>query len=551
MEWWVSVMRTRSMWWSNRGVMVAGWVLGIISLAALPVAARGLAAESPRVSASLHPMPATGGWMEVRLVVRTGDEPWRGLVEVAGGAAKVHVRLAVVARGQRVVPLPFWVGPGNDVPQVWLNGVPAGRALTPPVGGNALRVLVAEGPGVGASEAGLADDMRSARSPVAAWPETWRAYDAFDLVILPAGLERALRPEQDVALEQWMRWGGAVAAVQADRGEPVTRRVVDAGVGILAESPEKARAAYAKWAASRVGKDVLPHTILRAWERARPWGGRSTWQLNRPGARLGMALVIYLALLVGSAAALSRFPVFAWAGVRTVLVLVGVAILAMWGLSRGGGPFLEVQEVTLLRAHAHGNATHMSTVIRAQADRRATSRFVPLFSRPLLYEAEPSRERSSPHRAIRWDVDGGVWERSWAVGETGTIRADGIGPDIAVRAQSLQGAGAWEIDNRGSHTLRSAGLLFCDGGFQPVPDVPPGTRTRLVGVELAGAGAQRGRAPEIWQALLPACDPAGGWQPVLVAALDPPIPAVRFLKGEARASSETRLVMTLPGASGS
>ena len=56
---------------------------------------------------------------------------------------------------------------------------------------------------------------------------------------------------------------------------------------------------------------------------------------------------------------------------------------------------------------------------------------------------------------------------------------------------------------------------------------------------------------EIWQALLPACDPAARWQPVLVAALDPPIPAVRFLEGEARASSETRLVMTLPGASGS
>jgi len=496
-------------------------------------------------------MPATGGWTEVLLVIRAGDEPWRGLVEVAGGAAKVHVRLSVAARGQRIVPLPFWVGPGNDVPKVWLDGVPAGRVLTPPVGENAFRVLVAEGPGLGASDASLADDARSAREPVTAWPETWRAYDAFDLVILPARLERALRPEQDAALEQWMRWGGAVAAVQADRGEPVTRRSVDAGVGIIAGSPDKARAAYTQWAASRVGINALRQTILRVWERSRPWGGRSTWQLNRPGARLGLALAIYLALLVAAAVALRRFPALAWAGGRTVLLLVGVAILAMWGLSRGGAPFLDVQEVTLLRAHAHGTVTHMSTVIRAQADRRDTARFVPLFARPLLYEAEPSRERSSPHRAIRWDVDGGVWERSWAVGETGTIRVDGIGPDIAVRAQSAQGERAWEIDNRGSHTLRSAGLLFCDGGFQPVPDVPPAAHTRLGGAELPEAGPQRGRAPEIWQALLPACDPAAGWQPVLVATLDPPIPAVRFLEGKARASSETRLVMTLPGPSGS
>ena len=117
-------------------------------------------------------MPATGGWTEVLLVVRAGDGPWRGLVEVAGGAAKVHVRLSVAARGQRVVPLPFWVGPGNDVPKVWLDGVPAGRVLTPPVGGNAFRVLVAEGPGLGASDASLADDARSAREPVTAWPET-------------------------------------------------------------------------------------------------------------------------------------------------------------------------------------------------------------------------------------------------------------------------------------------------------------------------------------------------------------------------------------------
>lgn len=485
------------------------------------------------------------------LVVRAGDEPWRGLVEIAGGAAKVHVRLSVAARGQRVVPLPFWVGPGNDVPQVWLDGVPAGRVLTPPVRESAARVLVAEGPGLGASHASLADDVRSTRGPVAAWPETWRAYDAFDLVILPAGLERALRPEQDAALEQWMRWGGAVAAVQADRGQPVTRRSVDAGVGILAENPEQARAAHAQWATSRVGTSALPQTILRVWERSRPWSGLSTWQLNRPGSHLGILLAIYLTLLVASAVALTCFPSVAWAGVRTNLVLIGAAALAMWGLSRGGAPFLDVQEVTLLRAHAQGNATHMSTVIRARADRRETSRFVPLFPRPLLYEAEPSRERSSPHRAIRWHVDEGVWERSWAVGETGTIRVDGVGPDIAVRAQSTQATPAWEIDNRGSHTLRRAGLLFCDGGFQPVPDVPPGTRARLAGAERPGAGTERGRAPEIWQSLLPACDPTAGWQPVFVATLDPPIPAVRFLDGEVRARSETRLVMALPGTSGS
>jgi hypothetical protein len=176
---------------------------------------------------------------------------------------------------------------------------------------------------------------------------------------------------------------------------------------------------------------------------------------------------------------------------------------------------------------------------------------VPRFPRPLLYEAEPSRERSNPHRAIRWDADGGVWERSWAVGETGTIRVDGIGPGIGVRAQSAQGGGAWEIQNQGPHTLRSAGILFCDGGFQPLPDMPPGSRTQAVRPAVARAGTRRARAPEFWQALLPARIPAAGWQPVLVAILDPPIPAIRFLEGEARARSETRLVMTLPSAPGS
>ena len=544
-------MRMRSMGWSKRGVMVSWCFLGLISLAVLPEAERVWAAEPLRVSAALHPMPAAGGWTEVLLVLRAGDDPWRGLVEVAGAGAKVHVRLSVAARGQRVVPLPFWVGPGNDVPQVWLDGLPAGRVLTPPVGENASRVLVAEGPGLGVSHASLTDDTQGTRGPLAAWPQTWRAYDAFDLVILPAGLELALRPEQDAALEQWIRWGGAVAAVGTDRGEPVSHRSIDAGVGILAKSPDEARAAYAQWAASRVGINALPQTILRVWERSRPWSGKSTWQLNRPGARLGIVLAVYLALLVAAAVALSRFPELTRAGARTVLILAGGATLVMWGLSRGGAPFLDVREVTLLRVHAHGDATHMSTVIRAQADRRATSRFVPLLPRPLLYEAQPSREHMSPHRAIRWDVDGGVWERPWAVGETATIRVDGVGPGIGVRAQSRRDGGAWEIDNQGPHTLRSAGLLFCDGGFQPLPDVSPGMRTPLVRADLAGPGAQRGRAPEFWQALLPACDPTAGWQPVLVATLDPPIPAVRFLDGGARARSETRLVMTLPGAPGS
>jgi hypothetical protein len=167
--------------------------------------------------------------------------------------------------------------------------------------------------------------------------------------------------------------------------------------------------------------------------------------------------------------------------------------------------------------------------------------------RPLLAEVEPSGERSNPHRAIRWDIDGGIWVRPWAVGETAIVRVGGIGPDINVRIAPTGIGRAWEIDNRGPYTLRATGVLRPDGRFRPLPDIPPGIRHRFEaapGARYDAAGENP--APGLWRALLPARDVGARWQPVLVATLDPPVRSVRFLGDDTGVVAECYLVLPLP-----
>jgi len=216
------------------------------------------------VSATLLSVPPFGGWTEILLVVKAGDTPWQGLVEVADAAAKVQVRLSVGARGQRVAPLPFWVGPGGNAPHVWLDGVPVGRVETPSVGEPSSRVLYGDVGGLGVSGSPAPEDTSGTRISLTAWPETWRAYDAFPLVMMPTGLDRALRPEQEEALAQWVRWGGVVGLIDAWRGTSAGVRPLGAGAGIVAESPEAIRAAHARWAEGRNSADNFSRALLNA-----------------------------------------------------------------------------------------------------------------------------------------------------------------------------------------------------------------------------------------------------------------------------------------------
>jgi hypothetical protein len=256
----------------------------------------------------------------------------------------------------------------------------------------------------------------------------------------------------------------------------------------------------------------------------------------------------YLALLAAVPLAVALFPRFRPAGMRAVLAVLAMGLLATWGVAHvGASAGLTVREATLLRAQPDGGNTHATAWIQARADRRGESRFEPLLRRPLLAEVEPSGERSNPHRAIRWDIDGGIWVRPWAVGETAIVRVGGIGPDINVRIAPTGIGRAWEIDNRGPYTLRATGVLRPDGRFRPLPDIPPGIRHRFEAAPGArDDAAGENPAPGLWRALLPARDVGARWQPVLVATLDPPVRSVRFLGDDTGVVAECYLVLPLP-----
>ena len=509
------------------------------------------AADPPRVSASAFAAPPGGGWSEVTLVLESGPRAWRGVVEVAGGVAKAHVRLALPEHGQRVVRLPFWVEEGERSPRVWIDGAPAGTVVVPsPAGGGGAIVLVAERDASGASPAGAGEASGAARAPLARLPESWGSYGAFDLVILPPGGEAALRPAQSAALQRWVRWGGAVALLEADRLGPAAVREVGSGVAIAAGGEAEARAAFARRRPPGPEAGSFPVAALRAWERARPPGEAMAGAAGRPGARLGLAAAAYAGLLLAAALAAAWLPGARRHAAQALAFLACAAALAAWGIARAGEPWLiEAREIALIRALPDGGPTHLHAVLRARALRSGDSRFVPLLEAPQVIESEASRAPANPHRAVRWDPDGDVWERRWALGETATLRVGGGGPALGVRARPVAGSQGWDVENGGRHMLRRAVLVAGDGRMQALADIPPGARVRVAAGAAGSAGAQPDEsALAFWAALLPG---RGAWEsgsPALVADLDPPIASLRFADGEARVSGESHLVMALPEA---
>jgi hypothetical protein len=508
-----------------------------------PAAAPGATAPagSIQVSASAVMPVASPGWIEILLVVRNGARPWRGVIEVSGARAKVHVRVSLPEYGQRVVALPFWLDPGSRAPHVWAGGAPAGTVQFLATGQTASRVLVADGSSADLSPGGWRPDVAPVRVPAARLPQTWRAYDGLDLVILPAERQGDLRPAQVAALEQWVRWGGAVSLVRARGEEPTTTRSLGAGVTIVARSPVEALAARDR---TRATGEHVARAVMSAWERSRPAiGGPQETTGGRPGTGLGVVVAVHLGLLVVAAAVAGRFPGVRQAGRPVLIAIIGGASLASWGVARAGSAWpLDVRETTLIRARPQGGVTHISAVARVQARRRGISRLVPRVEAPHHTQAEAPSGPGNPHRAITWDPDTDTWERQWAMGETSVLRLDGIGPDIGLQVHRGPTGAAWEIENHGPHALRRTILIRGDDGAQALADLPPGSRTRI---EIATAVRNANPTTpdlEFWKPLLP--ERAAG-SAVLLATLDPPIRALG-VPDDDRATPESHLIVALP-----
>lgn len=502
-----------------------------------------------QVSGSAFAAPRGGGWTEVLLVLQNGPRAWRGVVEVAGGAAKAHVQLSLPEHGQRVVAMPSWVEAPDRAPRLWIDGAPAGQVLMPSVWEGDSLVLIAEADARGAASARAGETPGLMRASLGRLPETWRSYGPFDLVILPVGGEAALRQSQSAALEHWVRWGGALTLLNVSRDEPVTTRAVGSGVAIAAGSEAEARATFDRWRRARASAEDFSRAALFAWERARPPARTRATGAGRPGGPLGMAAAGYAGLLAVAAIAAIRFPAARRRAPHVLIFLMCGASLTVWGIARAGeSHLLEVQESAMVRAHADGGAAHVNAVVHIRALRSGGSRFVPTVQGPRLVEMEPPRAPGNPHRAIRWDPDGGFWERAWALGEMATLRVDGDGTDLALRVRPAGGPLAWEVENRGQHALRRPVVVVGNGRTEGFADIPPGMRARL-----AVGAAGEGPAPQpsegslaFWAALLPGREPWEARSPVLLAVLDPPLASLRFTDGESRTTGETHLVLSLP-----
>lgn len=521
------------------------------------------AADAVRLAASTVSIPAGGGWTEVVLVLENGPRPWRGVVQVAGAGAKAHVRLSIPARGQRVVSMPVWIGPGTELPKLWIDGVEAGTVSSPPAAGQRARVVIAELDRQAASEPLVEDAAMAVRLGLARLPETWRAYEAFDLVVLPVGGYAALRPAQESALEEWVRWGGALGLKLATDQTMTTAKPVGMGTAIVGDTADEIRGGFARWKREALSGDDPARLAVEAWERSWPFNTRSAFAregagpsrsgASSTGGALGRALGGYLAVMLVAALVVARFPRSRGPAVHVLLAVIVGGSLTVWGIARAGSAqLLEVREVTLIRAYPGITASHMSSAVGMKAERAGVSRFVPSVTRPSLSETAAPRAQANPHRAIQWDVDGGFWERAWALGETATLRVDGLLPDLGIRARPAVEAGTWTLTNTGRHTLRRVLIMARDGRVHPLPDLLPAGQASIGSPAESAAAWSRPRPDEpalaFWRSFLARPGATAGEALVLLAALDPPAQSLRFPDGDARVSSQSHLVMALPGA---
>ncbi|HEV8436820.1 MAG TPA: hypothetical protein VGT40_01875 [Methylomirabilota bacterium] len=502
--------------------MVGTGTPALLLTAALALVAGFAEAAAPAAHATATASSLTGGWTEVLVSVQTGEAPWRGSLALAGRGAKLRVALAVPARGQRVLALSFWMEPGDRAPAMWLDDAPAGSVAGPtePTG----RMLVAELP---------------PRLPMIS-----RAYEAFDLVVLPAAVAARLSPPELAALERWVTWGGAVAVVRPD-AVPALRPVAR-GAAIVAASVSEARAAFDRSRGARHAGEDPALAVLRRWERSRlPLAPSIDWQA-RPGGALAVFIAAYVAALGAVGLAGLRLPAVRRAALHLVVLLVASASLAVWGVARAGSPAVAVRETTLVAARPDGEATLLASALRVKAQQPATTRWQSLASVPMLYEVEPRRGGGDPQRAVRWDADGGVWERAWALGETAVIRSSGGWPDLGIRlAVSPDGEG-WRVENHGAHTLRRVVVVLADRSLLALGDVPP---SGVAQVPARRPSPAEEVSEPFWDGLL--SDATGATRLVLLAALDPPIASARFVDGGVRVSGETRIAVSLPSLGGS
>lgn len=499
--------------------------------------------EAVRVTASAFPALA-GTWNQVRLVADTGSAPWRGVVTVTGRGGAVNIALALPAHGQRVLAVPFRIGSGESALAVAVDGVPRARIDVAPRAARPPR-LVADGDRLEASR--VAADARVVAVAIDRLPEAWRAYDAFDLVVLPRGGEARLRRSQEAALERWVRWGGAVGS---PGGERATARALGDGFAIVAPSVagvererERLRPALADPGSA----------ALARWDETRPSVSDAAAGTALLDPRLAMP--IYLSALGVAAVAVARSAGARRSALPIAVLLILAGSLGTWSLARAGNPaVLEVDEVSLVRARPGGGETHVSAVVRARAHRRSTIRLVPRLEAAALGEAGTPRVDFDPRRAVRWDPDGapgsdatgtpGVWERSWALGETATIRVDGLGPALDVRAASRPDGG-WTVENRGRRRLTSISVVSADRLAQALGDLEPGGR-----LDVSGPPTARIEAPGFWRSLLPSSGPART-ATALLARVDPPLGALEFPAGGVRLASTSYVVLSLPQPSGS
>ncbi|OGL16166.1 MAG: hypothetical protein A3F92_14020 [Candidatus Rokubacteria bacterium RIFCSPLOWO2_12_FULL_71_22] len=490
----------------------------LLALLVLTAAATAEAAPPPggvRVTATAL-APERGGWTEVLLAARGGDVPWRGSVALASQSAKVHVALAVPARGQRLITVPLWLDRGGEA-RVWVDGAAAGRVAGH--GDPAERVLVADGATV--------------------LPSIWRAYEAFDLVVLTPGATARLGQVEAAALDTWVRWGGAVAATRPGATEA---RALGAGTTLVAPSAADARAAFERLRRARAHADDPALALLRRWERARP-PARPQDATGRPGTALGVLLGAYAALLGGVAVVAARRPTAGRAGVHLVGLVIAAGAVGTWSLARAGGPRdLDVHETALLVARPDAQAAHVSSVLRMRAHRSTTTGWTARAA--MLVEVEPRRAAPRPLRAIRWRAEAGAWEREWVVGETAVVRAAGEWPDPGIRVRARRDGRAWRVENDGPHTLRSVVLVPADGPPRALRDLGPATS---VEVDARATAPGDGALPEIAWAL-PLLGGEVETRPLLLATLARPIRSLDFLDGAVGVTGDTHVVVPLPRA---
>jgi hypothetical protein len=498
-------------------------------------------ADAPRVTAWASVLPASGGWIEIVALVENGAVRWRGALAVVGEAARVDLTLALPAHGRRTVTLPFWIRPGEGVPWVGVSGMSRGAMTT----SSALRapgILAAWEPRAGISPRVLVAEERrdgdGEKSPgtaaASALPVTRRALDALDLVILPSGWDHRLRPEQQGALEQWVKWGGAVGVV--DRSRPPTTRALGTGLTIVGGTSSDVQAAYVRWAETSASLHGVRRALLDSWERTRAPASSST---ERPGARLRVALAGYVGVLGLAALVLGGVRSLRTLGVSIVVVLIAAGTVATWALARGGDA-LDVRATTVLVARPDGGPADVSARVDLRAGRSDTWRLVPEVEDPLVVEMGTR----TAAKALTWDVDARVWERALAMGETADVRVAGLAADVGVRVRE-RADGAWDLDNGGAHTLRDVLVLSGGRQAQALDDLSPGARTTVTPAPRKSSGERDVPGLAFWRPLLEAAEGATSRSILLLATLDPPLRPLR-VRGDARLAAETRLVIALP-----